>query len=175
MLVKSGHCTYFVFGISSYAFACLRPVRQVESRNKTSDIHRPFCPSLWSSSPWIKYKEDHRSFQKFWFAKEVLFFLSDTYYGRKDSHYRSNDMYFKFFPSGNSIGKPFLFTRFTKNIFNFLCTTKKHGLLIFHNNGSRESAAVLFICLERHTSSRLGRYSLNIKNWSVIQLPCFFM
>ena len=82
---------------SPYSTACLRPVQQVESRNKTSDIHRPFCPFLQSSSPWIKFKEAHQSFQKFRFAKEVLFFLSNTYYRRKNLHYRSNDMYFKCF------------------------------------------------------------------------------
>ena len=76
MLIKSDHCTYFVFCDQSTSHLCTclpRPVRQVESQNKTSDIPRPFYPSLWSPSPWIKYKEAHRSFQKFRFAKEVLF------------------------------------------------------------------------------------------------------
>ena len=81
----------------THVSACLRPVQQVESRNKTSDIHRPFCLFLCASSPWIKFKETHRLFQKFRFAKEVLFFLSDTYYGRKITLYRSYDMYFKYF------------------------------------------------------------------------------
>ena len=133
MLIKSDHCTYFVFCDQSTSHLCTclpRPVRQVESRNKTSDIHRPFCPFLRSSSPWIKYKEVHRSFQKFRFAKEVLFpFPIHTMEGKILITHLT--ICISIFPSGNSIGKAFHFTRFTKNNFYLLCTIKKHGRLVF--------------------------------------------
>ena len=90
-----------------------------ESENKASDIHRPFCPFLCSSSPWIKYKEKHKSFQKFRFAQEVSFSFPVSTIGRIIF---TMPLYKKIFikelvpifPSGNKIGKIFIFTRFEK-------------------------------------------------------------
>ena len=64
------------------------------------------------------------------------------------------------FPSGNKIGKIFIFTRFEKFFHH-----KEAWRLRYHNDNPHESAAALFTYPKRYTSSRLGRHRLNIRNW----------
>ena len=152
-----------------------------ESRYRTSDICRPFRPFLSSSSPWIKYKEDHKVSSKDSALERSLISLSDKYY-RKKYHWLhgfmkkfSIETVFSMFPSSHRIGKGEPFYTFCKKLLPFYDTTKKHGHHVSHNDDPHESAAALFIHPEEHTSSRLGRHRLNIRNWSVIRLPYFFM